>query len=268
MKLTERQLQQRHEYAQLREKVYDRTRRLEQAGFKGYTAPRIRDLEPNQIGKEIKKIEKWLGSEGGTVRGARAMAARKEVEAAERAERRREQQREYRQRKAEREGREFKPRPPKNEEERKLAKRESNRRYRERERERREDIKQGLEKMRRENPKGAQALQNLQKGLEKFGIKIKNFDELKAWGEYFGKRSQMPDVKKKEYESDRWIEELLNTEGQSLDDKGRKEISSDAIYDLLQGFEEFKADQSALMEMFNDMTGDFSSEFFSLYFMR
>lgn len=236
-----------HEYAGLRRQIYDRNRRLREAGYTGKTKEfaKVRDVAPEKLRNEIRKAERWLEGKNSKVSDVR----RQERERAERKER-------------EREERERQRPPRKTEEEKRL---EHNRRERERYARRkaeREDIDKQLKRMSETDPKGAQALRNAMAGLAKFGVKIRSFEELKAWGAYLGKRAENSDVKKGVYSSDKYIDELLDEMGDA-----HNHVNADDLNALLNGFESFMGDMEAMQEAFSEMmdNADFGADMFETF---
>lgn len=274
----------RHEYSRLRELAEKRSRRLEAAGFEGYHAPKLRELDSNRdISREARRLEKWLEQEESTVRGARREEARREAEREAREEARRERRREYdreyrekhreerrqydqerRRRQAELEGREYKPRPPKlTEAERRQRHNEASRRsYWKRKSEK--DIQSGIDQTRAEQGnKAAQALQNLLSGLRRYGIPVRSFQELQAWGEYMKMRAENRDVKGRELASNQLFEEFAKALDRRPEDAD-KEISTDAVHAMMESFESWKADKEAMESEFSrEMeNGDYNADIF------
>ena len=228
--------ERRQEYKGLRKLAEQRNKRLQAAGFKGFEAPKLRDIEPGKLGREMAKLKKWLAKEEATVKGARAVQARKEEEAEQRRIRHNQQNREWRRRKAEREGRELKPRPPKqSEEERREKHRIYQREYRARKR-----LEKQLEDLKAQDKTAGQALQNLLSGLKKYGIQPKDLDELRAWARYIQDRKNSADPLF--YEFDQWLEDVANTTGQSITGADRIEITADQIYNIIERFENFRTE--------------------------
>lgn len=245
MRLTIQEL--RHSYSQARRLAEQRTRRLESAGFSGYHAPRIRDIEPGDLKKELKKLQWFNASEQATVRGARARQAAEKIKAEETAERRRERDRERYKRKVEEQGREYKPRPPK------LSEDEQRARRREREREYKRQYRQRIKERERafaeyfgslEDRLGhrtAQNYKNLLSGLRKHGIKINSVEELEAWMKYIQSRSD--NRKKDEYLFQQWLDDMNNA-------TDRKRATPEMIYTMIEDFENYKADQETMRAEF------------------
>lgn len=237
----------RHSYSQARRLAEQRSRRLEAAGFRGYHAPRIRDLEPGDLKKELKKLQWFNESEQATVRGARARQAAEKIKAEEAAERRRERDRGYYKKKVEAQGREYKPRPPKlSEDEQRARKRERDReykrQYRQRIKERERDFVDFFGSL--ENTSGhrtAQNYKNLLSGLRKHGIKVNSVEELEAWMKYIQSRSD--NRKKDEYLFQQWLDDLNNA-------TDKKHATPEMIYTMIEDFENYKADQEVMRAEF------------------
>lgn len=232
-------------YSHLRKLAEQRSKRLEQAGFTGYHAPKVRELDGN-IAAETRKLEKWLNKETATVTGARAVLERRQAAEEERRERRRERERERRREKAEAEGRTYKERPPKplTDEERRERRREQNRQYRERQRERQRELNEHIGNIAaRYGEKAGQRMSNLLNGLGKWGIHPKNADELEAWRKYINEREK--DHDKAFYEFDKWIADVADQSG-----KRKGKINADDIYNLLNDFNQWQADQAGMQAEF------------------
>ena len=223
-----------HRYAQLRKAAQQRLSRLEKAGFnQSTTFSKVRDLSPSDFEREIKRIERWLSNDKNTVKGQR-----------QRAERIREQAREYRRRKAEKEGRQYNPRPPKqDEEERRRRKNEYQREWRKRRKEELENFTTG-------DKKADQALKNLQSGLKKHGIEVRCLKELKAWGQY---------IKERKADSDRdwyaFMNFLKDAAGEEMPGE-KRHVSADDIYQMIEDFNQWKADQAGMEQAFKETKAD------------
>ena len=249
--MTESLRELRHEYAQQRRLAEQRTGRLEKAGFGGYHAPKLADIKDlGQLRRELNRVTKWNLKDTATVRGARVaheqqLAARRERAA----ERRRER--------AAAEGRQYQPRPPKQtEEQRRESKRESNRRYREKVKAQKEDINKGiLEYAKTHTKKQTQALLNLQKGLAKYGIKVKSFKELKAWGDYIKEREA--DSNKEFYLFDQWLQEAAEEIG-----KEKEKVTGTDIERMMKDFNEWRAQNDELIKEYarERQTNEYTSE--------
>lgn len=243
-------------YSQLRRLAEQRSKRLESAGFPGYHAPKVKEIsDPKALRSEQRKLEKWLATEGATVKGARIQAERREAEAAERRRRHAEKERERYWRKKAEEGRAMKTRPPKlTDEERRQHKRESNKRYREKKKRERErerertraeaDISAGIGS--ETDPKIRQAYKNLLSGLKKHGIEIKSWGELKAWGKYIKERND--DSDRNFYWFDQWISDVVDPSGNTPEsrDDGSRHITAEDIYNTIMDFNSWSADNQAL----------------------
>lgn len=240
------QQERRQEYKGLRKLAQQRSKRLQAAGFEGYDAPKLKDIEPGKLGREMSKIKKWLAKEEATVKGARAVQARKEEQSEQRRLRHNEQNREWRRRKAEREGREIKPRPPKlTEEERKEKKRVYQREYRAR-----KNLDKQLQDLKAVDKKAGQALINLLSGLRKYGIKVRNLEELRMWGRYVKDRDAQANPLI--YEFDQWLEDVVNTQGKTIN--GVQDpivMTAEQIFLVVERFEEFQQDYNQMVEELN-----------------
>ena len=246
----------RHEYAQLRRNIYDRNRRLNEAGYKTRETPKVKDVEPGKLKSEINKARKWLESDKATVRGNRAI------------DKARAEQREYREReKAERKAREReqreKERPPRktDEEKRQLKNQRERERYHRRKAEK-ESINKGIDELAKESPKYAQQLRNALSGLNRYGVKIRSLEELKAWTKYLDERKNNKDVKGIEYSSDRDIDDVLD----ELGDRNNH-INVDDLNALINGFESWKSDLEGMYEAFGNAldNADFGADTFRAY---
>lgn len=225
----------RAEYARLRRIAEKRTNRLNQAGYAGYKAPKLSELTGNQLKLEKLRLEKWLQKEEATLKGARAAEERRAAEQEARRERRRERERARRAEKAAQAGRNYTPRPPKQtEEERRQRHNESNRRYRERERERKASLNDELKNL---PDRVGQNYRNLLSGLNKWGVKVHDMNELRKWMDYIQKRKSQQ--KNDKYMFDLYIDEMLNASGKS----GSK-ITADDISAVTDDFQRFAADQA------------------------
>lgn len=254
MKQLERLQAQKHEYAHLRELAYDRNRRLQAAGFEGYHAPRIRDLTPEQIGKEKAKLERWLNSDRGTVRGARKAEAERQERIEAQRERKREYNRQYRERK--RQEKPEKNRPPRfSDEERRQRHNEANRRYRQRVKARQQEEK--LQDWINAQGPDAQNYRNMLSGLRKYGIQVNTPEELKAWMKYIQERKKDSDNNK--YLFDQFLDEAMNALNGGWQDA---QVSADKIFGMIDDFEDWRAEQANLEEEFNapKQPGDYSSQ--------
>ena len=220
MKLTPTQKALQHEYAQLREKSEKRRKRLESAGFKGYAAPKVRDIEsPAQLKLELAKLQRAMEKPTATVTGARAAkAARKNRQLTEKEEARRQRHND------------------------------ANRRYYERQKERRQEweraIKEFITEEKSKDKRVGQALANLYSGLKHWGVVIKDPAELAAWGQYIKERKQ--DSEKQFYEFDRWVQDMAAADAKTI---GR--VRGSDVMALLVDFEEWKSKQENLKEEFN-----------------
>lgn len=249
--MTESLRELRHEYAQQRRLSEQRTGRLEKAGFAGYHAPKLADIKDlGQLKRELNKVTRWNQKDTSTVRGAKVAHERKLTAQRERAaERRRER--------AEAEGRKYQPRPPKQtEDERRASKRESNRRYREKVKAQKEDIKNGiLEYGKTHTKQQTQALINLQKGLAKYGIKVKSFKDLKAWGDYIKERES--DSNNEFYMFDQWLQEAAEEIG-----KEKEKVTGDDIERMMRDFNEWRTNNDELIKEYarERQTNEYTSE--------
>ena len=253
MNQAERLRAQQHEYAQLRELAYDRNRRLQAAGFEGYNAPRIRDLTPEQLGREKAKLERWLNSTKGTVRGARKLEAERQERLEAQRERKREYNRQYRERK--RQENPPKSRPPRmSDEERRRRHNEANRQYRQRVKARRQE--EHLQKWINQQGREAQNYRNLLSGLRKYGIQVNSPEELKAWMRYITERKKDSDNNK--YLFDQFLDEAMNALNGGWENAN---VSADKIFGMVDDFENWRENQSNLEAEFNSPkeAGDYSS---------
>lgn len=220
MKLTPTQKALQHEYAQLREKSEKRRKRLESEGFKGYAAPKVRDIEsPAQLKRELAKLQRAMEKPTATVRGARAAkAARRNRPLTEKEETRRQRHNE------------------------------ANRRYRERQKERRKEweaeIREFITEEKAKDKRIGQALANLYSGLKNWGVVIKNPAELEAWGKYIKERKQ--DSERQFYEFDKWVNDMAAANAKTI---GR--IRASDVMSMLVDFEEWKSEKANLAEEFN-----------------
>lgn len=226
--LTPAQKALQHEYAALREKAEARRKRLEAAGFTGYQAPKVKDIEPKNLKRELGKLRRAMDKPSATVKGARAQAARQRPE----------------RRPPTRQEATVKPLRSEKEEQRRQRHNEANRRYREREKARKQAIKEWIQATRDRDKRIGQALQNLQSGLRKYGIKIKSPEELAAWGQYIKERKQ--DSAQQFYEFDQWLDELANAVG-----KNPNRIRASDVMNMLFDFNQWKGEQEALQAEFN-----------------
>ena len=242
--------QTQSDYAKLRKKAEQRSKRLEQAGFKGYHPPKVKDLSPAELAKEKRKLEKWMSKETSTVKGARADLARKEAAAEARRLRHNEQNRAYRARKAAEKGREIRPRPPKQSpEQRRQRKRLYQREYRKRKKAEKQ-LNSDIQNIYDKDKRAGQALRNLRSGLSKHGVKVKDIEELKLWGRYIDDRKKGMDPLF--YEFDQWLEEMAEAAGTPVNGKNDSiELTTEQLYDVLLGFEEWKSDYNAMVEELN-----------------
>lgn len=227
------------EYQTLRHAAIERMRRLDKAGFKTPSRPiSSRGLTQKQIDKEYNKLQKWMNKETSTVKGAREQKQRT-------TERRREAQR---------------------------ARREQERREKERWEERRrieaEKIRQSQERARQlqadiaqENPQARIALQNMLRGLQKYGVEVKDIKELKAWAKYIDERKA--DAKDDKYRFDQYVDDLLNaTDNNVMDDSGHFHASAEDIEVLMKDFSGWSVEQANLEAEYtrprqpNEYTGD------------
>ena len=226
--LTPAQKALQHEYSALREKAEARRKRLEAAGFTGYQAPKVKDIEPKNLKRELGKLRRAMDKPSATVKGARAQAAR------QRPERRPPTSQEVR------------VKPPRSEKEelRRQKHNEANKRYREREKARKQAVKEWIQATKERDKRIGQALQNLQSGLKKYGIKIKSPEELAAWGQYIKERKQ--DSAQQFYEFDQWLDELANAVG-----KNPNRIRASDVMNMLIDFNQWKGEQEALQAEFN-----------------
>lgn len=253
MNQAERLRAQQHEYAQLRELAYDRNRRLQAAGFEGYNAPRIRDLTPEQLGREKAKLERWLNSNKGTVRGARKVEAERQERLEAQRERKREYNRQYRERK--RQENPPKSRPPRmSDEERRRRHNEANRQYRQRVKARRQE--EHLQNWINQQGREAQNYRNLLSGLRKYGIQVNSPEELRAWMKYIVERKKDSDNNK--YLFDQFLDEAMNALNGGWENA---HVSADKIFGMLDDFESWRENQSNLEAEFNapKEAGDYSS---------
>lgn len=224
--LTPAQKALQHEYAALREKAEARRKRLEAAGFTGYQAPKVKDIEPKNLKRELGKLRRAMDKPSATVKGARAQAARQRPE----------------RRPPTRQEATVKPPRSEKEDQRRQRHNEANRRYREREKARKQAIKEWLTKT--ADKRIGQALQNLQSGLKKYGIRIKSPEELAAWGQYIKERKQ--DSEQQFYEFDQWLDEMANAVG-----KNPNRINAGDVMNMLFDFNQWKGEQEALQAEFN-----------------
>ena len=239
------------QYSRLRKAAEQRAKRLEAAGFTAYHAPKVKDIKPEDIVRETRKIERWLNRADTTVPGARVAEERRAAEAAERRARHAAAERERYRRKQAEKGRVVHARPPKlSDEERRQRKRESNRRYREKKRQEGQTPEQGLKNLWNTDPVVALALQNLLSGLRKWDVEVKNFRELAAWGVYIKERKADADTKHF-YFFDQWLDDVLNLNGNSpAGIEPARHAKAEDIFNLVNDFNAWKADQAALEEMF------------------
>lgn len=231
-----------HEYAQLRRVAYDRTKSLIKAGFTGYAPPKVKDLTADQIKAEKKKLEKWLGSDRGTVRGMRQLEKERQAREEARRERRRQYDRERYERKRQEKGTQARP-PRLTDEERRQRHNEQNRQYRQRVKEREAQLQSWIDQQ--DNPQG---WRNMLSGLRKYEIKVKNPEELKAWMKYIQERKH--DSEKDKYFFLQWLNEaqsiLLNERSED------KEITDpEIIYQLVEDFQKWKSDNTEMVKQFN-----------------
>jgi len=238
-----------HEYAQLRKLAKDRTRNLAKAGFEGYYPPKVRDLTKDQIKAEKRKLEKWLGSSRGTVRGQRQL----EVEKQKREEARKERKRQYDRERYQKWRQENPPkqRPPKlTDEERRLRHNQQNKEYRARVKERKvaqrqeENLQSWINAQ-----KNPQSWRNFLSGLRKYEISVKTPEELKAWMDYNQERKA--DADKDKYFFNKWINEAKEL---LLNERNENEQVTDpeVIYQLIEDFENWKAENKKMVKEFND----------------
>lgn len=262
-----------HEYAKLRKLASDRNRYLKKAGFEGYNAPKIRDLTTDQIKSEKKKLEKWLGSERGTVKGSRKI----EEEKLKREEARKERKRQYDRERYQKWRQENPPkeRPPRfTDEERRQRHNQQNREYRQRrkakiEAQRQEDRLQAWINQ-QDRP---QSWKNFLSGLRKWGINVTTPEELKAWMDYNQERKH--DADKNKYFFGKWLQEaeeiILNER-----DENAEVTDPEVIYNLIEDFENWKAENKSMVKEFNawlkeseedrDRTKYSSEDLMSVYF--
>ncbi len=231
------------QYQTLRHAAIERMRRLDKAGFKTPARPvSSRGLSQKEIDKEYNKLQKWMGKETSTVKGAKEHKLRID-------EKRREAQRLYRQAKRLKERQERE----RWEEERRAAA-EKIRQIHERAQKLQADIAQ-------ESPQAQIALQNMLSGLQKYGVKVNDINELKLWAKYIDERKK--DAKDDKYRFDQYIDDLLNaTDNNVMDDTRHFHASSEDIEHLLQDFAGWSVEQANLEEEYtrprqpNEYSGD------------
>lgn len=271
------------EYRHLRRMAQQRERRMEQAGIKTPGPSFPKPSEVTNLNKEMRRLERWMKDPENTVKGARAAQARAEqARAAAEAEkearreaarmRKNERERERYRKKQEAKGKTVTPRQKLTEEERRERRRESARKYREKVKEETRKSVESLETLLDEMTKSSspriakqgERLQDMYEQLREKGIKVKNFEELKKWEEYFNERNR--DQDRKIYKYANWIEELEAKVG-----KTASKITGEDVDRVMKDFEEWKASDAALAQEFererqpNEYTPDMMGNLFDLF---
>lgn len=228
-KLTPAQKALQHEYAALRKKAEARRKRLEAAGFTGYQAPKVKDIEPKNLKRELGKLRRAMDKPSATVKGARAQAARQRPE----------------RRPPTRQEATVKPPRSEKEEQRRQRHNEANRRYRERAKARERALQEWLRAADAARPGVGQALRNLKKGLEKYHVRIRTPEELVAWGQYIKERKN--DSLQQFYEFDLWIDDMQKATGRAT----KVNVTAADVMNVLLDFDSWKVEHEKLQKEFN-----------------
>lgn len=271
------------EYRHLRRMALQRERRMEQAGIKTPGPSFPKPTEVQDIGKEMRRLERWMSNPKNTIKGAREAQARAEqARAAKEAEkearreaarlRKNERERERYRREQEAKGKTVTPRHKLTEEERQERRRESQRKYRERKKEETRQSVEALENLLYEmtyskSPRvvmQGQRLLDMFEQLRENGITVKNMEELRKWEAYFNERNR--DQDRKIYKYSNWIEELEAKVG-----KTASKVTGEDVDRVMKDFEEWKQSDANLAQEFarerqpNEYTPDMMGNMLDLF---
>ena len=100
-----------------------------------------------------------------------------------------------------------------------------------------------MKALKESNPEVYNALNNLLQGLKKYGIKVKNMDELKAWGDYIKERSKDSDPSR--YEFDQWLDEAAEHANKDV-----RKLTADDINRFKDDFNEWQSNNAELQAEF------------------